>query len=107
MNRPKKKLWDKKQSLVDFPQDSVRDVDNQLFVCFFNRNSTSNSCTYHWVVTHTDQTHHFIVSWNGSNPKYDIREWNAEHQQMTRGVTMTRDELEQLAELISAEIGAA
>ena len=48
-----------------------------------------------------------IVSWTGSNPKYDIREWNAEHQQMTRGVTMTRDELEQLAELISAEIGAA
>ena len=46
-----------------------------------------------------------IVSWNGSNP--NIREWNAEHQQMTRGVTMTRDELEQLAELISAEIGAA
>ena len=48
-----------------------------------------------------------IVSWNGSNPKYDVREWDPKHQQMTRGITMTREELEQLAELISAELGAA
>lgn len=48
-----------------------------------------------------------VVSWNGKNPKYDIRDWSAEHDHMSRGITMTRDELEQLAELISAEFGAA
>ena len=47
------------------------------------------------------------VSWNGSTPKYDIRDWSAEHQHMSRGITMTREELEQLAELISAELGEA
>ncbi len=47
-----------------------------------------------------------IVSWNGSSPKYDVREWDPTHRQMTRGITMTREELEQLAELISAELGA-
>ena len=37
------------------------------------------------------------VSWNGSTPKYDIRDWSAEHQHMSRGITMTREELEQFS----------
>ena len=44
------------------------------------------------------------VSWNGKPPKYDIRDWSAGHQHMSRGITLTREELEQLAGLISAEI---
>ena len=26
------------------------------------------------------------VSWNGKSPKYDIRDWSAEHQHMSRGI---------------------
>lgn len=33
-----------------------------------------------------------IVSWNGNEPKYDIREWSADHVKMGKGVTLTEDE---------------
>jgi len=34
-----------------------------------------------------------LVSWNGREPKYDIREWDPEHEKMGKGVTLTREEL--------------
>lgn len=37
-----------------------------------------------------------LVSWNGREPKYDIREWSAEHDKMGKGVTLSKDELEAL-----------
>lgn len=37
-----------------------------------------------------------IVSWNGHEPKYDIREWSADHVKMSRGVTLTESELSAL-----------
>lgn len=33
-----------------------------------------------------------IVSWNGNEPKYDIRDWSADHVKMGKGVTLTEDE---------------
>ena len=33
-----------------------------------------------------------IVSWNGREPKLDIREWSEDHLRMGKGVTMTREE---------------
>lgn len=33
-----------------------------------------------------------IISWNGNEPKYDIREWSADHVKMGKGVTLTEDE---------------
>lgn len=33
-----------------------------------------------------------IVSWNGGEPKYDIRDWSEEHTYMTRGITLHQDE---------------
>lgn len=41
-----------------------------------------------------------LVSWNNRDAKFDIRSWDAEHQKMTKGVTLTRDELAQLKNLI-------
>ena len=32
------------------------------------------------------------VSWNGAEPKYDIRRWNADHTKMGKGITLTRAE---------------
>lgn len=34
-----------------------------------------------------------LVSWNGSEPKYDIRDWSPDHERMSRGVTLREDEL--------------
>ena len=40
-----------------------------------------------------------IVSWNGSEPKYDIREWSPDHERMSRGITMTDVEMSSLMTL--------
>lgn len=41
-----------------------------------------------------------LVSWNGSAPKYDIRSWSPDHQKMSKGITLTADELSKLGEII-------
>ena len=37
-----------------------------------------------------------LVSWNGREPKYDIREWSPEHDKRGKGMTFSKDELEEL-----------
>ncbi|HLQ96854.1 MAG TPA: PC4/YdbC family ssDNA-binding protein [Pseudogracilibacillus sp.] len=37
-----------------------------------------------------------IISWNGRQAKYDIRDWSEDHQKMGKGVTFTSEELEEL-----------
>ncbi|HHV98031.1 MAG TPA: hypothetical protein GXX36_00410 [Clostridiaceae bacterium] len=44
------------------------------------------------------------VSWNGGEPKYDIRDWSEDHDKMGKGITLTETELRRLKELIDAEI---
>lgn len=34
-----------------------------------------------------------FISWNGRPPVVDIRTWNADHTEMSRGITMTQPEL--------------
>ena len=34
-----------------------------------------------------------LVSWNGGPAKYDIREWSDNHEHMSRGITLTEQEL--------------
>ncbi|MDR3164532.1 MAG: hypothetical protein LBU13_03050 [Synergistaceae bacterium] len=41
-----------------------------------------------------------IVSWNGREPKYDIREWAPGHAKMGKGLTFTKEELAKLKELL-------
>lgn len=45
-----------------------------------------------------------IVSWNGRPPVYDLRSWDPEHEKMGKGLTMTKDELIELAAVIEDEI---
>ncbi|MEG1140987.1 MAG: PC4/YdbC family ssDNA-binding protein [Clostridia bacterium] len=40
-----------------------------------------------------------LVSWNDSNPKYDIREWNEDHTRMSKGITLTKEEFDILVSL--------
>ena len=41
-----------------------------------------------------------LVSWNDAAPKYDIRDWDSNHEHMSRGITLHVDEIKKLAELI-------
>ncbi len=44
------------------------------------------------------------ISWNGNEPKYDIRDWSDNHDKMGKGITLTEDELRKLKEIIDEEI---
>ena len=41
-----------------------------------------------------------VVSWNGTKPKVDVREWDPDHQRMSRGITLTETEAEKFARAI-------
>ncbi|WP_324822748.1 YdbC family protein [Sinanaerobacter sp. ZZT-01] len=41
-----------------------------------------------------------MVSWNGGMPKYDLRDWDKNHKSMSRGITLTKEELKTLETLI-------
>jgi hypothetical protein len=40
-----------------------------------------------------------LVSWNGAEPKVDIRAWSADHSRMGKGITLTTEEFTQLQRL--------
>lgn len=44
------------------------------------------------------------VSWNGGEPKYDIRDWSPDHDKMSKGITLTEAELRSLKSIIDEEI---
>ena len=44
------------------------------------------------------------VSWNGGEPKYDLRDWAPEHEKMGKGITLTEAELRSLKAIIDEEI---
>lgn len=44
-----------------------------------------------------------LVSWNDKAPKYDIRDWKDDHEKMTKGITLSSDEMESLVELMKNE----
>lgn len=39
-----------------------------------------------------------LISWNGREPKYDLRGWSEDHTEMTKGVTFNREEIETFLE---------
>lgn len=43
-----------------------------------------------------------LVSWNDREPKFDVRDWSPDHGKMGKGVTLSRDELLALRELLNA-----
>lgn len=42
-----------------------------------------------------------LVSWNEREPKYDLRDWNENHDKMGKGVTLTQEELDKLKETLN------
>ena len=43
-----------------------------------------------------------LVSWNEREPKYDLRDWAPEHKKMGKGVTLSKEDLLALKELLNA-----
>jgi len=41
-----------------------------------------------------------LISWNGGEPKYDIRQWSPDHAKMGKGVSLSREEAEELKQLL-------
>lgn len=42
------------------------------------------------------------TSWNGRNPKFDLRSWSDDHNAMTKGLTLTKEEMVKLKEILNA-----
>lgn len=41
-----------------------------------------------------------LISWNGREPKYDLRDWSEDHGKMGKGITFTQSELKALKEIL-------
>ena len=44
-----------------------------------------------------------LVSLNGKAAKYDIRDWDENHEKMSRGITLTEDEMNTIVALVGAQ----
>jgi hypothetical protein len=41
-----------------------------------------------------------IISWNGRRAKVDIRDWDEKHEKMSRGITLSKEEVIELKKLL-------
>ena len=46
-----------------------------------------------------------LISWNGGEPKYDIRNWHPGREKCGKGITLTRDEAIALMDALIQEFG--
>lgn len=42
-----------------------------------------------------------LVSWNDREPKFDIRDWSPDHTRMSKGISLTEEEMQKLVELFN------
>jgi len=42
-----------------------------------------------------------LISWNNREPKYDLRDWAPEHEKMGKGVTLSKEELKELRDILN------
>jgi len=42
-----------------------------------------------------------LVSWNDHDPKYDIRDWSEGHEKLSKGVTLTGEEVKKLRDILN------
>ena len=43
-----------------------------------------------------------FVSWNDREPKFDIRDWTEDHSRMGKGISLTKEELIALRDLLNS-----
>ena len=44
-----------------------------------------------------------LVSWNGGEPKYDLRDWAPDHEKMGKGISLSDYEFEHLRKILIDE----
>lgn len=58
----------------------------------------------HFGVISTDSTGWTLelnlVTWNGGKPKFDIRQWNESHEHMSRGLTLTEEQMKSVVNIL-------
>lgn len=42
-----------------------------------------------------------LISWNGKEAKFDLRDWAPAHEQMGKGVTLSVEELKNLKDILN------
>ena len=42
-----------------------------------------------------------LISWNNREPKYDLRDWDPNHEKMGKGITLTAEELIVLRDILN------
>lgn len=42
-----------------------------------------------------------LMTWNNKKPKVDIREWDEKHEKMGKGITLNKEELIQLKDILN------
>ncbi|KMN42274.1 MULTISPECIES: YdbC family protein [Bacillus] len=43
-----------------------------------------------------------LISWNGKEAKYDLRDWAPNHEKMGKGITLTVEELKTLNNVLNS-----
>lgn len=46
-----------------------------------------------------------LVKWGSNKPKYDIRDWGKNHEKMSKGISLTREELDKAVKLLQQHLG--
>lgn len=41
-----------------------------------------------------------LISWNGAEPKFDIRDWAPGHEKMGKGISLSADEVDKLKSIL-------
>lgn len=41
-----------------------------------------------------------LISWNGADPKFDIRDWSPNHEKMSKGISLNAEEIEKLKKIL-------
>ena len=47
-----------------------------------------------------------LISWNGNEPKYDIRSFSPNHEKCGKGITLTADEAAALLKALQKELNS-
>ncbi|MFV8829434.1 YdbC family protein [Alkalihalobacterium sp. APHAB7] len=42
-----------------------------------------------------------LVSWNGREAKFDLRDWDANHEKMGKGLTLSKEEVIELKSILN------
>lgn len=45
-----------------------------------------------------------LVRWNEREPKYDLRDWNETHDKMGKGITLSKEEAENLVKILKEKM---